>query len=231
MKTAPKAPACALCGTPCRPPFQAPPAETAPDLDMRPGEPTRSTLPRWVQTCRGCGACAPDLARLPAAAKMVVDSNAYREVPKGDEQPFMRWAMIAAAVDEPSEAAQATLEAAWTLDDAGREATELRRLVASLLAEPSTMQDALRLVDVLRRAQEFDAAEARANALLARRGLDETDAAILAYQRERIAARDAGRHLLSSALRPPAQRPHVTHGRAVGKAEKASFWQRLTGRS
>ena len=222
-------PACSLCGTPCRPPFQPPPAETAPDLDLRPGEPTRSTLPRWVQTCRGCGACAPDLARLPTAAKIVVDSNRYREVDKGAEQPFLRWALIAGAAADPEEAAQATLEAAWMLDDAGRDAAGLRRLAASLWGEPATMQDALRLVDVLRRAGEFDAAEARADAMLGRRGLAETDAAILAYQRERIAARDRGRHLLSSALRPPAQRPHVTHGKPAD-AGKKSFWQRLTGR-
>jgi hypothetical protein len=226
MTTAPNQPACPLCGTACRPPFQPPPAETAPDLDMRPGEPTRSTLPRWVQTCRGCGACAPDLARLPAAARPVIESDAYRAIPKGAAQPFLRWAMIAAATTEPDEAAQATLEAAWMLDDAGHDATALRRQAASLLADPATMQDALRLVDVLRRAGAFDAAQARVAALLARPGLDETDAAILAYQRDRIAARDAGRHLLSSALRPPAQRPHVTHGRAARKG----FWQRLTDR-
>jgi hypothetical protein len=197
---------------------------------MRPGEPTRSTLVQWVQVCRGCGACAPDLARLPAAAKMVVDSNQYRAVPKRAEQPFLRWAMIAGAIGEPSEAGQATLEAAWILDDAGRDAAELRRLAASLFADAPTLQDALRLVDVLRRAGEFDAAQARIADLLARRGLDESSAAILAYQQDLIAARDLDRHLLSSALRPPSQRPHVTHGRDLGTATKKGFWQRLTGR-
>jgi hypothetical protein len=205
---------------------------------MRPGEPTRSTLSRWVQTCRGCGASAPDLARLPVSAKRVVDSNQYRAVPKRSEQAFLRWAMIAGAIGEPSEAGQATLEAAWMLDDAGRDAAELRRLAASLLAHAPTMQDQLRLVDVLRRAGEFDAAQARIADLLARRGLDETSAAILAYQQDLIASRDPERHLLSSALRPPAQRPHVTHGRDAGKADagndkaaKKGLWQRFTGRS
>src|SRR5437763_563145 len=117
-------PACGLCGAPAPPPFRAPPPELAPELDLRPGEPARSTLSRWVLTCRSCGACAPDLAVLPA-------------------------------------------EAAATHADEGAEA-------------------------------------------------------ILAFQRARIAARDAGRHLISSALRPPARTPHVAHGRAV----KPAFWSR-----
>ena len=56
--------------------------------------------------------------------------------------------------------------------------------------------------------------------------LDENSAALLAFQRDRIAARDPARHMISSALRPPARRPHVTHGRA----EATGFWGRLFGR-
>ena len=227
--TAPPAPrACAVCGTPCRAPFQAPPAETAPDLDGRPGEPTRSTLPRWVTTCRGCGASAPDLARLPSAAKAVVETVGYKTL-RGAEAPFLRWAMILEG-SEPDEAALAVLEAAWMLDDAERDATALRRQAAELMGEPATVQDALRHVDVLRRAGEFDAAAARVAALLARPAPDETDAAVLRYQERLIREQDTGRHLLSSALRPPAQRPHVTHGRPPSSApEKRGFWRRLTG--
>ena len=221
-------PACSLCGVACRAAFQPPPAETAPDLDLRPGEPTRSTLRKWLVTCRGCGATAPDLVRLPAAARAVVEGAAYRAL-RGADGAFLRWAMIAEAVDGPAEAAQAVLEAAWMEDDAGRDATALRRRAASLWGEPATMQDALRLVDVLRRGGAFEAAGVRVSALLARPGLDETDAAVLRYQQGLIAAGDTARHLLSSALRPPAQRPHVTHGKAPGKAPIRGFWQRLSG--
>lgn len=221
------APACALCGTPCRAPFAAPPAETSPDLDFRPGEPTRSTLRHWVATCRGCGATAPDLPRLPVAARPVVDSDAYRALAgTGPEQRFLRWALIAAAVDGPAAAAQAVLEAAWTLDDAGADAAPLRRQAVSLWGEPATMQDGLRLVDVLRRAGEFAAAGERVAALLSRPGLEEADTALLRYQHGLIEREDSGRHLLSSALRPPAQRPHVTQRQPAPR----SFWQRLAGR-
>lgn len=158
----------------------------------------------------------------------MVDGEAYRAL-RGADGAFLRWAMIAEAVDGPAEAAQAVLEAAWMEDDAGRDATALRRRAALLWGEPATMQDALRLVDMLRRGGAFEAAGARVSALLARPGLDETDAAVLRYQQGLIAAGDTARHLLSSALRPPAQRPHVTHGQTPGKAPTRGFWQRLSG--
>lgn len=181
-----------------------------------------------MATCRGCGASAPDLARLPAGAKAVVELAEYKAI-RGAEAPFLRWAMLLEP-SEPDEAGMAVLQAAWVLDDAGRDAAALRLRAAGLMGEPATVQDALRHVDVLRRAGEFDAAAARVMALLARPGLDETDAALLRYQQGLIAAQDAGRHLLSSALRPPAQRPHVTHGRPpVGVPERRGFWQRLMG--
>ena len=78
-------PNCALCGAPVRPPHHAPAPETAPDLDMRPGEPTRSTLPGWVATCPQCGACAPDLATLPAAARAIVSSPEYQHLAGPEE--------------------------------------------------------------------------------------------------------------------------------------------------
>lgn len=137
--------------------------------------------------------------------------------------------MIAEATLDADEAGQAMLEAAWALDDAGLDATEVRRRAAAVWGAPATRQDALRLVDVLRRAGEFDAAGARAAEMAARPGPDETDAAILRYQLDRIGAGDAGRHLLSSALRPPAQRPHVTQNAAPKGPKPRGLWQRLTG--
>ncbi len=223
--------ACALCGAPCRPPFQAPAPELAPDLDLRPGEPTRSTLDRWVATCRGCGASAPDLAALPAVLKDVVAGPAYRALGgAGPGRAALRWAFLCEAGGDPGDAAQAVLEAAWALDDAGQDALALRRRAAASWGEPATGQEALRLVDVLRRAQDFAGARVRAEALLARPGLDETDAAVMRFQLGLIAAGDGGRHLLSSALRPPARTPHVTHGQGMGAGTPPKgFWRRLTG--
>ena len=207
-------PACAVCGASCRPPYRAPTAELAPDLDGRPGEPARSTLKRWVATCRGCGAAAPDLAALPPSAAATVRSDAYAAV----KSPFLRWAAIAEAAGDRAAAAEAILQAAWEQDDAGQDAAPLRRRAAALW-----QGDPLRRIDILRRAGAFEEAAALAGSLS---GLDEDAGRIVAFQRDRIRARDAGRHMLSSALRPPARTPHVTHG----KPARPGLISRLFGR-
>jgi hypothetical protein len=219
--------ACGVCGAPAPPPFRAPAPELAPDLDLRPGEPTRSTLPEWLQTCRSCGAVAPDLGALPPDAAAIVGSPCFTalqaETPAA--APFLRWAMLC----DPADRAEAFLQAAWIADDAGADASELRRKCAAAWGEPHDPQSALRLIDVLRRAGSFAAAASRADALekgaLDEGALDENSSRILAFQRTRIAAGDATRHLISSALRPPARMPHVAHG----KPPTRGFWSTLLG--
>lgn len=206
---------CALCGSPAPPPFRAPAAETSPDLDLRPGEPTRSSLSRWVLQCRNCGACAPDLTALPAGAAAVTQTPSYR----AERSRFRRWVML--VVGTPSEG-EALLQAAWELDDRGQDATLLRRQAAAVWGQADGPEQTLRLVDVLRRAGAFDEATALLPALAA--AADDTTRLIAAFQAARIAARDTGRHLMSSALRPPASKPHVAHGRS-----DAGFWGRLFG--
>ncbi len=205
---------CSVCGQACRPPFRVPPAELAPDLDGRPGEPARSTLPKWVATCRQCGAAGPDLASLPAVAGEVVGRPGYA----AERSPFLRWAMIAEAAGEAAQAAEAVLQAAWAADDAGEDAAALRRRAAA-----GWQGDLLRKIDILRRAGAL--AEARAVAASVQRP-DEEARAILEFQQARIEAGDTGRHLISSALRPPARSPHVTHGKAAPKG----LFGRLFGR-
>jgi hypothetical protein len=219
----PPAAKCGNCGAPAPPPFRAPAPELAPDLDLRPGEPTRSTLGEWVRVCRGCGACAPDLSALLADAGATVRSAAYRDVtdrPEGAAR-FLRWAMLA----PPGERPQALLQAAWVADDAHDDAARAFRLqAADAWGEPADAESALRLIDVLRRAAAPARAEAAAAALDAA-PLDENSSRILAFQRARLAEGDTGRHLLSSALRPPARMPHV----ARPKPKAAGFWSKLLG--
>lgn len=215
---------CGVCAAPARPPFQAPPPELAPDLDLRPGEPTRSTLNRWLATCRSCGATASDLAELSPTARATIDTPAYR-AHSGPAAPFLRYAMLCDPHDRPG----ILLQAAWTLDHAGSDpqAAALRREAAPALAR-STTQDALCALDAWRRANDMQAATTRATHLLAQTPLTETDRLVIAYQQQLIAANDTARHLLSSALRPPAQRPHVTHGRPQPTSAR-TLWQRLAG--
>ncbi len=207
--------ACALCGTPAPPPFRAPQQEGSPDLDGRPGEPARSTLPRWVQTCRGCGACAPDLTRLAPDALERVRTAEYR----GLRSPFLRWADLAA---EPATRAEALLQAAWAVEDEGGDASPLRRRAAAGWPVPGDPEAILRLADIQRRAGLLDQAADTLRLLPSGNG---DLGRIVAFERARVAAGDTGRHMLSSALRPPARMPHVAHG----KPASAGFWGRLLG--
>lgn len=218
---------CGVCEAAVRPAFRAPQPEIAPDLDMRPGEPARSTLRDWIMVCPNCGAAAPDLAALPASARSVVESDKYRMLSTSvleETLPFQRWALILAGLGDRAGQAEALLQAAWAADDAAAmaEAAKLRTEVAALWDGTTDVELGLRRLDVLRRAGLFDEAEAWAS-VLTERGADELGRSIIGFQRARIATRDIGRHLISSALPPPAYAPHVSHG----KRATTGFWSRL----
>ena len=220
-------PVCGVCGTAARRSFRAPRPDIAPDLDMRPGEPARSTLADWIQVCPRCGAAAPDVAALTSGARDVVESDAYRTlstVVLEETLPFRRWALICERAGDRQQQAEALLQAAWAADDAAAmtEAAALRTEVAALWDSTTDVELGLRRLDVLRRAGSFDAASAWADTMLAR-GPDELARSIIAFQQVRIVARDVGRHLISSALPPPAHAPHVSHGQRA----TTGFWSRL----
>ncbi len=220
-------PMCGVCGSTARKAFRAPQPEIAPDLDMRPGEPARSTLADWMQTCRRCGAAAPDLTVLPASAREVVESEAYKALTIGvleETLPFRRWALICADAGDRANEAEALLMAAWAADDAaaGAEASRLRLQVAALWDGTTDVETGLRRLDALRRAGTFAEAEAWADRLTELTH-EETATAIIGFQKARIAMRDVGRHLISSAMPPPLSAPHVSYG----KRASTGFWSRL----
>lgn len=218
---------CGVCGNPSRAAFRAPQPEIAPDLDMRAGEPARSTLRDWIQICPRCGAAAPDLAALPSTARAVVQSDEYRMLSTTaleETLPFRRWALICERTGDRPQQAEALLQAAWAADDAAAmsESARLRADVAALWADTNDVELGLRRLDVLRRAGLFDAASSWA-ATLTERGADELVGTIIAFQRARIEQRDIGRHLISSALPSSSHAPHVSHG----KRATAGFWSHL----
>ena len=180
-----------------------------------------------IQVCSSCAAAAPALADLPAAAGPVVKSDEYRLLSTTSLEetlPFRRWALICERLGDRAQQAEALLQAAWAADDAAAmtEAATLRGEVAGLWADTTDVETGLRRLDVMRRAGMFEQAEAWAAELAARQP-DELARAIVGFQRARIAGRDIGRHLISSALPPPAHAPHVSHG----KRATTGFWSRL----
>ena len=225
---------CAVCGAVVRPMFKAPAPELAPDLDFRPGEPARSTLRRWVAECSGCGSAAPDLSAIgPDDAEIVRHDPEYaalRAQAPAFARGFLLWALLCQRRGDAWPAAEALLQAAWAADDA--EETEWAatwRLQAAAVWPPAKeVQPRLCLLDIYRRAGDLQKAAVVAEAL-GQDTLDENSAAILQFQRRLIGEGETGRQLMSSALRPPASRPHVSYSQSR-PSQGGGFWRRLFGR-
>jgi hypothetical protein len=224
---------CAVCGAVVRPVFRAPAPELAPDLDFRPGEPARSTLRRWIAECAGCGSAAPDLSAIgPEDIEVIRGDSEYaalRAQAPAFARAFLLWALLCQRREDAWPAAEALLQAAWAADDAEETewAVTWRQQAASVWPTAPEIQPRLCLIDIYRRAGDAQSAAIVAEALR-QETLDESSAAILTFQRRLISEGETGRQLMSSALRPPASRPHASYTQAR-PAEGAGFWRRLFG--
>jgi len=228
---------CAVCGTESRqPPFHPGPPEQAPDLDLRPGEPLRATMPRWLQQCPNCGYAAPDITRAHPAKIEAVAAAPFRALIADTMHPplarrFLAWAHVLEETGALHAAAEATLHAAWVADDLHRPdlARAWRRDAVALwrAGPPLEAEQNVRIIDALRRAEAWDDAAATAETLAAS-DPPEAVAQVVALELRLIAAGDSGRHTVASALPPPARRPHVTHQkRAEGGGWLAWLRRRL----
>jgi hypothetical protein len=219
-------PRCAVCGAESRQAaFRPGPPEQAPDLDLRPGEPVRSTMGRWLQQCPNCGYAAPDIGRAHPAAAQAVAAAPFRALVAEASHPplarrFLAWGHVLEETGALHAAAEATLHAAWVADDLGMaELARAWRLDAVALwrsGPPLDAEQNLRIIDALRRAETWDDAAASAEALR-QDATEEAIGQVAALELRLIAARDAGRHSVATALPPPARRPHASHQRLRGK--------------
>jgi hypothetical protein len=154
--------------------------EGAPDLDTRPPETLRSTMPTWVQRCPSCGYCAPDLEASPPRAERVVKTAAYQSLLAFAGRPPLASAFLAASAVYEAGAAFAdagwqAVYAAWACDDAGDEACAVacRERAVDLFARALLVRQAVvdepggaeaLIADLLRRTGRFDESIARAEA-------------------------------------------------------------------
>ncbi|WP_194152319.1 hypothetical protein [Muricoccus nepalensis] len=227
---------CAVCGTASRQTrFRAMPPESAPDLDLRPGEPLRSTMAAWLQQCPHCGYVAPEIAHAHPAAIEAVGTAPFRALIADTTHPplsrrFLAYAYVLEETGALHAAAEATLQAAWAADDARKpdlarawrgEAVALWRAGPPLDAEQT-----IRVVDALRRAEAFDDARATADQLAATHPPDAV-AGVAALEQRLIGLEDSGRHTVASALPPPSRRPHASHGSIARRSTGPGLWERL----
>ena len=94
-------------------------------MDLRPGEPVRSTMARWLQQCPGCGYSAPNITRAHPAAAQAVAAAPFRALMAETSYPplarrFLAWAHVLEETGALHAAAEATLQAAWVADDLGK---------------------------------------------------------------------------------------------------------------
>lgn len=239
--------ACGVCGTESS---QREPARATqlgpPDLDLRPAETARSTMPFWLQQCGHCGYVAPSVAKADPAEVAVVGSGPYRSLMADGSLPplarrFLLRAMILEETGRLHSAAEETLHAAWVADDSRK--AELARAwrrdaVALMRSGPKLeIEQQVRVVDILRRAGDFIAAEEQAARLDAAALADPVDK-VLAFERQLIARGDSRGYTVAAVLPPPSARPHVSQrgpsgAQAAPRPAAGGFWmalRRLFGR-
>ena len=145
------------------------------DLDRRPPELVRSTIFAWIQRCPECGYCAPDVTKARPEAAAVISTGEYKGQLDDPIYPelansFLCQALIESACGDYAEATWALIHAAWVCDDSRvpDQAKVCRQRAADMLGDAkehgqrifsdSEESSMALLVDLLRRAGEFDVA-------------------------------------------------------------------------
>lgn len=180
----------------------------SPDLDQRPPGMFGSTIDDWLQECPHCGYVAPVIDKGDERARSFVTTSEFRTIsrdPSADSE--IRRFLVRAAHDvycgDPESAFLNTLCAAWIADDRKRlsDAAAFRLKAASYLDRDrvKSIDTRLILLDVLRRASRWEAAEALADQMAAEE-LESPFAEIVAFHRSKVEAKDNGRYTIAEAL-------------------------------
>jgi len=181
------------------------------DLDLRPPEMRRSTMRAWLQECPRCRYIAPslegatgDLSIVASAAyRAILTDHRFRDLAKR----FLAHSLFSIHSD-PLSAGLDRLHAAWVCDDSRQTAlaTECRMMAAECFAKLVPFADSVEglthgavMVDVLRRAGQFDWAAALCDELLVLQNAQDLLRQVLEYQGQRIAARDVGGYTIADA--------------------------------
>jgi hypothetical protein len=173
MTTLSKTPiVCAVCGKESEQTVIISYSETGySDLDLRPAEMKRSTLPQWIQECPFCGYSSYSIDTAEENAKACIESQSFKNLQSnasedGQFDRFLKASMIAENCGDNSSAAEILLWAAWTADDNGNKpaAKNYRDLSADIFLnllsdlddgseeKTSTM---VRSIDITRRAARW----------------------------------------------------------------------------
>jgi hypothetical protein len=187
------------------------------DLDTRPAEMLRSTLPYWIERCPACGFCAPDISKPQEGAAGIVRTPAYQEQLRDPGFPalansFLCHALLLEHAARYSDGGWAAVHAAWACDDEGSPAASRCRERAVLLFRMAREQgqavaaqpgaDEAVLTDLLRRSGHDGEAMAACRDGLAM-DPEPLIAAVLRFQQALIGRGDRKPHTISDAMEAP----------------------------
>lgn len=140
-----------------------------PDLDLRPAEMQRSTMPQWIQVCPNCGYVSARITDKHHVTKKWLQSENYLACDGIDfvsdlAKSFYRCYLICLQDKETEDAFFAILHCAWACDDAedtenAKRCREIAIPLADKLIEIDFMnrENLLTLkADLMRRAGQFD---------------------------------------------------------------------------
>lgn len=187
------------------------------DLDTRPPEIYRSTMPIWIKQCSSCGYCASKITTASGEAKKIVQTKAYQNQLKWSGFPevanrFLCKAMIETAEKHFAEAAWSTIHAAWCFDDheedykeeSARFRLQAIAMIQKIRAEHGVFGvkegvDIAVMVDLLRRAGKFADAQKLIDQCFDTSSRINIKKAMI-FQEKLIARFDTGSHTLGAAL-------------------------------
>lgn len=140
-----------------------------PDLDLRPAEMMRSTMPHWIQKCPNCGYVSSEVSDRTGVSAEWLKTDQYLtcqgiRFQSGLAAEFYRYYLISLEDGNARNAFFAVLHAAWACDDVSDDGNAIvcRKLaiaqIETLSPNEQLNQDTLLLIkaDLLRRAQLFD---------------------------------------------------------------------------
>lgn len=187
--------------------------DEAPDCDTRPAEPMRQTIQAWLMECPQCGYVAHDLAVQDPNAAELMRSGRYQKLRMQSRYAplanrFRRFSLLLETIGSFADAGWSALHAAWASDDAGDAASarECRLEAIRLWKHGKTHQqdfgDSTGLefaivVDVLRRAGEWEEARESALSAMSMDDLPELLDDLFRFQLVLVQRKDDARHHLA----------------------------------
>ena len=143
----------------------------SPDLDLRPPEMKRSTMPYWVQMCPHCQYVADDIEKAQYFDKNILEQEEYKKCgnikfPNELSKMFYRYYLIALSKEDTKSAFSGIRNAAWACDDMNNKecAKICREIAIDLLTKLVEVEENIKIkeslltvkADMLRRIERFD---------------------------------------------------------------------------